>query len=200
MISYGRFTRYTPTPLPEGMPPEMAERVAWLQNGEGMDLYALRDYLPEGASYVVVEDDLTVRVVYTDPTKVFAENARLFAYTGPVPDPVFGYIFDEAAGGFVKKPDPVPENVSDRQFATALADMAVITWDEALAWVGPGTIPAALMAVIGALESPAKEQAMMFLSGATTFNRRHALTQQLAAGMGWTDAQLDDLWRAAAAL
>lgn len=98
-------------------------------------------------------------------------------------------------------PEPVPDEISDRQFAQALADLGVISRAEALAFVKRGEVPAALQAAIDAI--PGEEErfaADMQVSGATTFERQHPSTLALAQALGWSDAQMDDLWRRAADL
>jgi hypothetical protein len=40
----------------------------------------------------------------------------------------------------------------------------------------------------------------MKLCGAVEFDRTHPLTLELAAAMGWTEGQVEDLWRQAATL
>lgn len=95
---------------------------------------------------------------------------------------------------------PIPQEVSDRQLAAALAQGGHISWDEAKAWVGPGVIPAALAEIVSNLPSPDKEHAELMLIGATTYKRLHPVTTQLAVGMGWSAEQVDDLWRLASTL
>jgi hypothetical protein len=96
---------------------------------------------------------------------------------------------------------PVPETISDRQFAQALASSGVITRDEARAWVKVGDVPAALAAVVDAIgDEDVKFATQMLLEGATQFERHHPQTMALAAAMQWEDPQLDALWTMAAAL
>lgn len=94
----------------------------------------------------------------------------------------------------------VPDAISDRQFFQQLAIMGLITTGDAIAAVATGTIPASLAAFIGTLPGDQQFAANMMLAGATQFNRSHPMTLALAQGMGWTTAQLDMLWTAAAAL
>lgn len=94
----------------------------------------------------------------------------------------------------------VPQIISDRQFFQQLAIQKVITQDEALAAVGPGTLPNALVALIGGLPSDQQFPAKMLLVGAVQFDRQHPMVAVLGQAFGWTDAQLDALWTAAAAL
>lgn len=98
------------------------------------------------------------------------------------------------------EPARAQDTVSDRQFFQALALAKVITTAEALDAVKTGEIPAALQTVVDSLPANQKFAAEMLISGATTFQRSHPLTEMLRAGMGWTAEQLDELWSSAAAL
>lgn len=95
-------------------------------------------------------------------------------------------------------PPPVPAQISDRQFFHVLALNNSITQDEALAAVKTGDIPVTLMALVDQL--PDKFGAEMLISGATIFERKHPLTNVLGAAMGYSEAQIDDLFRAAGQL
>lgn len=98
-------------------------------------------------------------------------------------------------------PPAVPESVSDRRFSQALAEMEVITWAEAKAWGSRGDIPAALQAAVAAIpDELARNRAEHFLSSCTEFDRHHPMTAALAAAMGWSDTQLDELWLFASTL
>lgn len=96
--------------------------------------------------------------------------------------------------------EPVPDTISDRQFFQQLAIAGVISQEEALAAVKTGDIPAALSGFIAALDDAARFNAEMLLSGATIFARNHPLTDAIAAAQGMTPEQVDDFFRAAAAL
>lgn len=101
-------------------------------------------------------------------------------------------------GEYVPPPPPVPSSVSDRQFFQALALGGMISEAEALAAVQTGALPAPIAAIVDGL--PDQFGARMLLSGATTFERGHPLTDALAAALGYSPVQTDDLFRAAAAL
>ena len=94
----------------------------------------------------------------------------------------------------------VPQTISDRQFFQQLAIAKVISQEEALAAVKTGDIPAALSGFIAALDDAARFNAEMLLSGATVFQRNHPLTDAIAAAQGMKPEQVDDFFRAAAAL
>lgn len=101
-------------------------------------------------------------------------------------------------GEYAPPPPPVPESVSDRQFFQALALGGMISEAEALAAVQTGALPAPIAAIVDAM--PDQFAARMLLSGATIFERRHPLTDALAAALGYSPAQTDDLFRGAASL
>lgn len=96
----------------------------------------------------------------------------------------------------------VMPDISDRQFAQQLAILGTITEDEAIAWAARGDLPAALEQAIATLPEAGGVQftARMLLSSATTYERRHPMTDTLGAILGYDAAALDALWRAAAAL
>lgn len=88
-----------------------------------------------------------------------------------------------------------PKIISDRQFYQRLSQLGLITAEEALAAVGPGTIPSALVALIDAL--PTEEEkfsARMLLVGATQFDLNHPLVAVFALAFGWTKDQLNNFW------
>jgi hypothetical protein len=100
-------------------------------------------------------------------------------------------------------PPPVPETISNRQFAEALAFQGLITQAEALTWVKGGAVPPKLQAVVDTIpDANTKFGTQMLLDGATQFDRSHPMVAQLGAGMSppETPAQLDDIWRMAATL
>lgn len=95
---------------------------------------------------------------------------------------------------------PVPETISDRQFAQQLAVLGTITWEEGIAWAARGALPPAMEAAVAALPDEQRNPARMLLSSATTYERSHPLAPMLGAILGYDAAELDDLWRAAAVL
>lgn len=97
-------------------------------------------------------------------------------------------------------PPPPPQQISDRQFFQQLAIQGVITEDEALAAVQTGAIPASMMPAISALATDEQFAAKMAVSGDTVFVRGDPMTEAIRVLMGWTPAQTDALWVAAAAL
>lgn len=98
-------------------------------------------------------------------------------------------------------PRPVPFVISDRQFAQGLANRGIIAKAEALAFVQTGTIPAALQAIVDAIaDEDERFAAELLISGATSFQRQHPLTDAIGAAYGWNAEAIDAFWRECAAL
>lgn len=101
---------------------------------------------------------------------------------------------------YVAPPAPVPASISDRQFAHELREREILTQAEALDFVRTGAIPSPLQVLIDALPTQAeRDNAELLLAGATVFERAHPLAAIIGAAFGWTEAQVDDFFRAAAA-
>ncbi len=94
----------------------------------------------------------------------------------------------------------MPESVADWQFYQTLAIAGTITPQEALAAVKSGGVPAALRKFIDGLPADKRLGAEMWIAGATTFQRRHPMTEAMGVSMGWSEDQLDAMWIAAAKL
>ncbi len=95
----------------------------------------------------------------------------------------------------------VLDPISDRQFAQALKMAGVITFQEAMAFVQTGTIPALLQGAIDAIQDQqTREAAEMLVAGATEFYLMHPMTVALGNAIGWSDEQRAALWATAAAL
>jgi hypothetical protein len=88
----------------------------------------------------------------------------------------------------------VPAIISDRQFFQNLALRGVITQAEALAAVGPGTIPPAMAAFVAQLPQADQFAANMLLTGATEFNRYHPIVPVFGQLFGWSGADIDLFW------
>lgn len=153
----------------------------FIKNGSPVDPLAWIQYSVDGSGSLS-------SLLQTQPINATSEQLVLMGITvqadppPPAPTPI------------------VPQIISDRQFFQQLAIQKVITQDEALAAVGPGTLPAALVALIGGLPSDQQFPAKMLLVGAVQFDRQHPMVAVLGQAFGWTDAQLDALWTAAAEL
>jgi hypothetical protein len=57
-----------------------------------------------------------------------------------------------------------------------------------------------LLAIINAMPADQQFAAKMLVSGATVFERSHPMTVAIGTAYGWTSAQIDALFSAAAAL
>ena len=86
------------------------------------------------------------------------------------------------------QPSPVPQSVTRRQLLLALYDAAGLTEE-------------AILAQLGAIaDASARYRATTEFRHATEFARAHPLVAQLASDLSLTSAQVDDIFRAAAAL
>ena len=105
---------------------------------------------------------------------------------------------DWLTAGNTPSPAPVvsmvPQSVSDRQFFQAAAVQGAITPDEAIAYVAMGTLPAILNTAIGQLPADQQFAVRMKVIGANSFNRTDGAVLALSAALGWTSAQVDDLF------
>lgn len=110
----------------------------------------------------------------------------------------FDGIVDDAY--IIRRLPPVPVKISDRQFFQQLAIMGAITEEEAIDAVRVGGIPPTLAILMNKLSESEIFTAKMLICGATEFNRNHPLTEWMGAAMGYSKRQIDDLFRAAAAL
>lgn len=117
------------------------------------------------------------------------------------PKPTVAALTAAAEVAFTEKANPVPETISDRQFAQALAVVGLISQAEALAWVKVGTVPPTLQTFVDAIpDAGVKFSANMLLGGATEFNRAHPLVAQFGASINMSQKQIDDIWRLGATL
>lgn len=97
------------------------------------------------------------------------------------------------------EPEPVPDEISNRQFWQLCAIRSLITEAEAEAALG-GTIPAAMQAMVDQLPPEQRFAARMHLKGSTVYRRSHSFTLAFGVFMGWTSAQIDQFWRDASVL
>ncbi|MET3481529.1 hypothetical protein [Methylobacterium sp. 1973] len=123
-------------------------------------------------------------------------------------DTVVGMTFDGKAFGPVPAMPlpPVPVVISDRQFGEGLWHDGLITFDEYIAFVGPGTIPPALLKILDTLadddtgQPTPRKIAIGLVTGAKEYQRTNPLVDIVRDAQGWTTEQLDEHWRAWAAL
>lgn len=100
---------------------------------------------------------------------------------------------------YVAPPPVVPQSISDRQFYQQLAIQGIISEADALA-ANAAVIPPALLSIIDAMPPAEQFGVKMIVSGATTFERNNPLTIQIGIAHGWSAAQIDAFFIAAAAL
>jgi phosphohistidine swiveling domain-containing protein len=93
----------------------------------------------------------------------------------------------------------VPQSISDRQFFQQLAVQSIIAEDEALQ-ANAAVIPSELMTLINGLPADQQFAAKMKVSRATTFYRTDPLTLAIGCAYGWSAAQIDAFFVAAAKL
>lgn len=103
-------------------------------------------------------------------------------------------------------PPPMPD-ISDRQFARGLWGDGVIAYSDFLGFIGPGSIPAPLQAIVNLLPdddtgapTPRKD-AVGFLTGSKLYNFTHPLVEVVRQAMAaqdakWTPAYLRTRWLA----
>lgn len=105
-----------------------------------------------------------------------------------------GFILEEWYKEPPKPPVIIPE-ISDRQFFQQAAIQGMITQEEALAAVQTGSIPANLQSIVDTIQNESEKfAATMILSGATTFNRNHPLTETIGDYLGMTSDQIDSFF------
>ncbi|KQO78109.1 hypothetical protein ASF36_13825 [Methylobacterium sp. Leaf90] len=110
-------------------------------------------------------------------------------------------IIEGPDGGLYEAGDPrlVSDEISDRQFAQALADRGTITQAEALAFVKRGEVPTTLQVAIDSIpDADARFAVEMQVSGATTFKLSHPTTAALASALGYSPTEMIALWKLAA--
>lgn len=96
-------------------------------------------------------------------------------------------------------PAPVPETITDRQFAHGLWKRGTWTFNEALAFVTVGTIPASLQTLLDGLPDSSRQDVTLLICGNKDFHRHHPATEALMRLFGMNDAAGDDFWRFCAA-
>ena len=116
----------------------------------------------------------------------------------------------DIAAGRADAGDNLPD-ISDRQFARGLWGAEILTYEEFLGFIGPGNIPATMLAIIDTLPdddsgnpTPRKD-AMGFLTGSKLFEFNHPLVEVFRQYMVskdpiWTEGYLKNQWRSWALL
>jgi len=104
-------------------------------------------------------------------------------------------------GPYVPAPEPVPQEISRRQFYQGLAVAEFITKQEALDAIKGAALPAALQSIVDSLpDADDRFSAEMLLLGAGEFQRDHALVTVFVAAQDLTETEVDDFWRLCASL
>lgn len=132
--------------------------------------------------------------IANDPDSKDWQDYQQWLTDGGVPDP---FVPADVPGPLMPS---FPNEVTDRQFFQALAQIEQITQDEALAAVGTGTIPARMVEAIAALPEEQQFSARMLVTGNVVYLRNSPTVAMLQQNLGWTDQQTDDLWQLAASL
>jgi hypothetical protein len=201
IVNFGHFTRQNST------------GVIFYQNEDGQDWYELRsgltswsnqgDFIDAVYGAWAMVDPVTgvVTNVEFDPSRMVPDNKIVLGIDADVSEILPGMIYSEGVLLPVPDPvDPVPDEISRRQFFQELAISSLITQAEALAAVKTREIPAAMMAFISALDPSQQFDAQMLITGADSFRRSHLLVDSFGAAQGMSAAQIDDLWRRASLL
>lgn len=137
--------------------------------------------LRPGADWCIAGEQTYANLIWNDPVQTKPSEADVTAAITGLPDP------------------NVPQSISDVQFFQQLVIDGIITEDQALA-ANAAVIPAPLLTLISALPPAQQFDAKMKVSGVTTFSRNHPLTIEIGTAYGWSSAQLDAFFTAAALL
>lgn len=159
--------------------------------------------------YIAVDEIGHVVSMETDPDSMQLGGLEIiglkvdgeFPFTRGPGGTVYGKVWNGTAIVEPLVTEPIPDEISRRQFFQYLAVLGIITKAEALAAMQGGIIPAPLQAIIDQLPTEDDRfEAQMFVAGAQNFNRLHWLTDKVRQAMAWTLEQRDDFWREASGL
>lgn len=104
-------------------------------------------------------------------------------------------------GDYVAPAAPVPASVTRRQMLIGLTQNGFISSAEAIAAAATGTVPSAVQTVFDTLSTQAeKDAAAITWASMSVCERNNSLVAALAASQNLTDAEVDDLFRAWAAI
>ncbi|WP_313194509.1 hypothetical protein [Shinella zoogloeoides] len=103
--------------------------------------------------------------------------------------------------GWRPLPDPIPDEISRRQFCQGLAVAGLIAKQEAIAFIQGSALPSAIQAIVdGMTDEEAAFEATMLLLGAGSFFRSHPLVLIFAMAQSMTETEVDNFWRLCASL
>jgi hypothetical protein len=102
-------------------------------------------------------------------------------------------------------PLPTPPDISDRQFARGLWGDGIINYADFLGFIGPGTIPAPIQAIVDQLPDDdtgaptPKKDAVGFLTGSKLYSFSHPLVEFFRQALvkddpKWTEDYLRQQW------
>lgn len=182
VIDHGVFDYYTPDLSSDD--PLKGAAIVFSRNQSGDDWYAVRSTLPPG-TYCILNGSNDVLVAENDVSRVFpADGRRLVQVTPTVPDP-HGLVrkrLDLSTGVFADVPvDTQPVQVSPAQAKLALYNAGLLDQVEGL---------------VSAAPTPVR----IFYESAGYWTRSNPYIAAIAAELGLTDQQVDDLFAAAALL
>lgn len=140
---------------------------------------------------------ISAKYIDEDKTRIFAiddEGRETFL---PSDCDVGTWLEYLANGGTIEPADdpvePVPVEISDRQFFQQLAIAGLITEEEAYTYMQVGTLPQAFLDLIAQLPAANRFDAKMQLM-ANSFRRDNEYTAAFGAAWGMSEPQIDDLW------
>jgi hypothetical protein len=186
IINHGSWTRYVPAALPADAP---ANAMFCKRDADGVDWYT---FIYDGASFAPGSIKLTVaqgvaQAVTNDASSLFPQGCVVLEITGATsadPQAAYGgFLYDATANTLTAPPPPstVPQSVTPRQARLALLNAGLL--DE---------VQATVDAIGGATQ--------ISWDYATEVNRSDPLITTLSTTLSITDAQMDALFVAAAAL
>ncbi|GEP12811.1 hypothetical protein [Methylobacterium gnaphalii] len=97
-------------------------------------------------------------------------------------------------------PPPALPAITDRQFGEGLWREKLISFAEYLAFVGPGTVPPPLLAIINTLDDDdtgnptPRKVALGLVTGAQTYAFDNSLVDVVRQAQGWSEDYLRERW------
>lgn len=191
IIDHGLFTTYMPV-LPDEHPAKDDNRILFCRNQDNLDWYLLLSFLTPGAALVEI-DPITDRVYGLtggthDYTHRFPAGKRLLevrpasAVDGVQP----GWAYRD--GGFHDDPPPVPD------VSAAAARIALLQ--------APSTVPEAdnMLDLVEWIVMQYPREVQIWFESAQVWERYNPYVMGLAAELGMTDEEVDELFMKASKL